>query len=107
MLVDNLRHSMEQFILFQRCRETSSPDRRSVSSGRRFYNGDPVCNVDAPPLLVHAAVMRPAQRDEIVHGGFAAVAPVHQVVPVNPQCTGSRNTTGSRSRVPAARARRT
>lgn len=41
--------------------------------------------MDAPPLLVHAAMVRPAERDQIARIGRAAVVPVEDVVPVSPQ----------------------
>jgi hypothetical protein len=48
--------------------------------------------VDAPALLVHAAVVRPAQRDQILQLGWT-VRPVGDVVPVNRKCTLRRDHT--------------
>jgi hypothetical protein len=41
--------------------------------------------MDAPTLLVHHAVMPPAQGDEVLELGGTAVRPVDDVVPFNPQ----------------------
>jgi hypothetical protein len=54
-------------------------------SGWRLYDGNSVSDVDAPTLLVHRAMVRPAQGDEIVELGGTAVRPVDDVVAVNPQ----------------------
>ena len=59
--------------------------RVALSSGWRLHDGTSVSDVDAPPLLVHRAVVRPAQGDEILELGGPAVRPVNDVVPVNPQ----------------------
>ncbi len=32
-------------------------------------HGDPVGEMEAPTLLVHQAMMRPAQRDQVIHPG--------------------------------------
>jgi len=41
--------------------------------------------VDAPPLLMHGAMVWPAQRHQVVERGRPIVDPVNDVVPVNPQ----------------------
>jgi hypothetical protein len=52
------------------------PDRVAPSSGRRLYDRPSVSDVDAPALLVHRAVVPPAQGDEVVELGPPAVLPV-------------------------------
>ena len=61
------------------------PDRGSPSSGWRLHYGDSVSDVDAPPLLVHRAVVRPAQRNQVVDLGGTAVRPVDDVVTIRPR----------------------
>jgi hypothetical protein len=60
------------------------PDRVAPSSEWRVHDGDSVGDVDAPALLMHTAVVRPAQGDQIVELGLTAVGPVEDVVGVNP-----------------------
>jgi hypothetical protein len=50
-----------------------------------LHHGSSVSDVKAPSLLVHRAVVRPAQGDEVVELGGTTVRPVDDVVPVNPQ----------------------
>jgi hypothetical protein len=48
----------------------SRPDRVTRSSGWRVHDGHSVGDADAPPLLAHRAVVRPAQGDQVVHRGL-------------------------------------
>ena len=57
----------------------------STSSRWRVNHGTSVSDMNAPTLLVHRAVVRPAQGDQIVELGWTAVRPVDDVVPVGPQ----------------------
>jgi len=68
-------------------------DRGARSSGRRLHDGKSVSDVDAPPLLVYRAMVRPAQGDQIVELGRTALRPVDDVVPVNPQMYVERRAT--------------
>jgi hypothetical protein len=51
----------------------------------RLHHSIAVSDVDAPPLLMHRAVMPPAQGDQVVELGGTTVRPVDDVMPVNPQ----------------------
>jgi hypothetical protein len=52
------------------------PDRGARWSGWRVHYGKSVIDADAPTVLVHCAVVRPAQRDQILELGGPAVCPV-------------------------------
>jgi len=54
------------------------------SSGWRLHDGKSISDVNAPTLLVHRAMVRPAQGEQIVELGRTAIRPVDDVVPVNP-----------------------
>ena len=41
--------------------------------------------MEAPTLLMHRAVVRPAQGDQVVEFGWAAVRPVDDVVAIGPR----------------------
>ena len=59
---------------------------RSFSSGRRRFDyRNTISEVNAPPLLVDLAVMRPAEGDEVVELGAATVGPIDDVVGVGPR----------------------
>jgi hypothetical protein len=76
-----------QQVLEKRCHTADLlPARLELSSGWWLHDGNSVSGVDAPTLLVHRAAVRPAQGNQVGHIGRAAVAPVHQVVPVNHKC---------------------
>jgi hypothetical protein len=57
----------------------------ALSSGWRLHYGNSVSAVDAPTLLVHCAMVRPAQGDQVRKLSGTAVRPVDDVVAVNPQ----------------------
>jgi hypothetical protein len=48
-------------------------------------DGNAVSDVEAPPLLVHRAMVRPAQGDQVGELGGTAVRPVDDVMPCGPQ----------------------
>jgi hypothetical protein len=52
------------------------PDRGVRSSGWRLDHGNSVSDMDAPTLLVHHAVVPPAQRDQVVQVGVRAKWPL-------------------------------
>src|ERR1700687_2263748 len=58
---------------------------KPVRSGWRLHHGNSVSDVDAPTLLVHAAVVRPAEGDQIVELSWTAVRPVDDVVAIDPR----------------------
>ena len=74
-----------------RSRRSPFPDAQVIRkatdlvSGWRFHHGNSVSDVDAPTLLVHRAVVRPAQGDQVVELGGTAVRPVDDVVAVGPR----------------------
>ena len=58
---------------------------QSPDSRRRLHNGNTVSDVQAPPLLVHASVMHPAQRNQVLELGRPAIRPVNDVVAIRPR----------------------
>jgi hypothetical protein len=56
-------------------RPNTLPDRVALASGRRLHDYSSISDVDAPALLMHGAMVPPAQADQVVGLGRPAWSP--------------------------------